>query len=88
MGNDLFETLLYLCSGGQAWDAKLPAPAQTDAKSASQPGTFSACAVFAAAFLLFCQCIVNVSPLCLLSRSECNSGRPMARFGQVYRHVQ
>ncbi|EIE26949.1 hypothetical protein COCSUDRAFT_59444 [Coccomyxa subellipsoidea C-169] len=38
MGNDLFETLLYLCSGGQAWDAKLPAPAQTDAKSASQPG--------------------------------------------------
>ncbi|BDA43062.1 probable mitochondrial ribonuclease P catalytic subunit at C-terminar half [Coccomyxa sp. Obi] len=33
MGNDLFETLLYLCSGGQAWDAKLPAAGQIDAGS-------------------------------------------------------
>ena len=33
MGNDLFETLLYLCSGGQAWDAKLPAGAQIVAGS-------------------------------------------------------
>jgi hypothetical protein len=33
MGNDLFETLLYLCSGGQAWDAKLPAAAETSASS-------------------------------------------------------
>ncbi len=43
MGNDLFETLLYLCSGGQAWDAKLHTAGQVDARSGTLTDHVLAC---------------------------------------------
>lgn len=54
MGNDLYETLLYLCSGGQAWDAKLPASAQPDPVPLAPSGAEDGDATAACYDLLFC----------------------------------